>query len=118
MLDQPSEQQPCKHVHIFQRSITKHHPPAKRSCRRLPRAGASNSAVLTGSLDIEHLMMKCAKGHVPLSASMYEIWKVVCSIEIFDFKVHASDWDQLFVAGDDDCLRFETSLCIALKFST
>ncbi len=91
VLDQPSEQWPCKHVHIFQRLITKHCSPVTRSCRRLPRAGASNSAVLTGSLDIEHLMMKCAKEHVPLSANIYEIWKVLRSTEIFDFKVHASD---------------------------
>ncbi len=74
--------------------------------------------MLTGSHNIEHLMMKCAKGHVPLSASIYEIQKVVCSIEIFDFKVNALDWDQLFITKDDDYLRFETSLCIALKFLT
>jgi hypothetical protein len=62
--------------------------------------------------------MKCAKGHVPLSASMYEIWKVVRSIEIFDFKVQASNSNWLFVVGDDDCLKFQMSLCITLKFST
>jgi hypothetical protein len=119
MLDQPNEQRPCKHVHIFQRLITKHHPSTTHFCKRLPRATVNNSTVLTGSLNIEHLMLKCAKGHVPLHVSMYEIWKVVHSIEIFNFKdVHASDWDRLFVARDDDCLRFETSLCITLKFST
>ncbi len=74
--------------------------------------------MLTRSFDIEHLMMKCAQGHVPLSASMYEIWKVVCSIEIFDFKVQASNSDRLFFVGDDDYLKFEMSLCITLKFST
>ncbi len=71
--------------------------------------------MLIGSLDIEHLMMECAKGHVPLSASMYEIWKVVRSIESFDFKVPVSNWDQLFIVGDDDCLIFEKSMCITLK---
>jgi len=35
--------------------------------------GASNFAMLTGSLDVEHLTMKCVKGHVPLIISIYDI---------------------------------------------